>query len=209
MQGLRIRDSDEDVNATDAEEFNINDYTGYRIDDNRNTVSDSENAFLPYNSGGDYVQSLPLTSAQLALLWDPVLRNRSQNGDLDGCLEILTMLRESAVDRSVQHWERVFSAAVLSSKLMNKTSSSKYLINARSEVDIVKLLETMTGTDNIKPSKFITYKVLTHYADLDDPNKVFDVIKILKSCGIVIDSSISDIIQHMKRFDLVIDMLEK
>lgn len=119
------------------------------------------------------------------------------------------MLRESAVDRSVQQWERVFTAAVLSSKLMNKTSSSKYLIKTRSEVDIIKLLELMTGTDNIKPSKFITYKVLTHYADLDHPNKVFEVIKILKKCGIVIDSSISDIIQHMKRFDLVIDMLEK
>lgn len=196
------------MNATDADEFNINDYIGYRADDNRNTVSDSEDAFLPYNSGGDYVQSLPLTSVQLALLWDPVLRNRSQNGDLDGCLEILTMLRESAVDRSVQHWERVISAAIISSKLMNKTSS-KYLINARSEVDILQLLELMTGTDNIKPSKFIIYKVLTHYADLDNPNKVFDVIKMLKTCGIVIDSSISDMIQHMKRFDIVIDMLEK
>ena len=119
------------------------------------------------------------------------------------------MLRESAVDRSVEQWERVFSAAAIASNSMSKSSSSQYLSHSRSTIDIVKLLDTMTGTDNIKPSRSIIFTVLTLYADLDNPTKVFEVIQIIKKCGIVVDSSISEIIQHMKRFDLVIDMLEK
>ena len=210
MQGLRTRDSDKENDAADADEFNINDYTEYRINDNREIASNNEDSYSSYSLGGDFVPSLPLTPTQLALLWDPVLRNRSQNGDLDGCLEILTILRESGVDRSSQQWEKVFEAAVITSNSMNNTSSSsKYLSASRSKIAIVKLLDTMTTTDNVKPSRLIIFTVLTYYADLDNPTKVFEVIKIMKKCGIVVDSSISEIIQHMKHFDLVIDMLEK
>jgi hypothetical protein len=209
LQGLRTLDSEKEDNASaDGDEFNINDYTVYRNDD-RETVSYDEDKGLPVNSGDDFVPSLLITPAQLSLLWDPVLRNRSQNGDLDGCLEILSTLRKSSVDCTVQQWERVFSSAVTAANQRNKSSSSsRYLSPTPSVIDIVKLLETMTESDKIKPSGLIIFTVLTHFADLDEPKKVYEVIKIIKKCGIAIDSSISDIIQHMKRFDLVLDMLE-
>jgi hypothetical protein len=210
MQGLRTLDSEKEDNASaDGDEFNINDYTVYRNDDNRETVSYNEDTGLRVNSGDDSVPSLLITPTQLSLLWDPVLRNRSQNGDLDGCLEILSVLRRSSVDCTVQQWERVFSSAVIAANQRNKSSSSsRYLSSTRSVIDIVKLLETMTESDKIKPSGLIIFTVLTHLADMDEPTKVYEVIKIIKNCGIAIDSSISDIIQHMKRFDLVLDMLE-
>ena len=211
MQGLRTLDSEKEDNASaDGDEFNINDYTVYRNDDSCEMVSHDGDRVIPVHSGDDYVPSLLITPAQLSFLWDPVLRNRSQNGDLDGCLEILSVLRESSVDCSVQQWERVFSSAVTAANQRNKSSSSsRYLSPTRSVIDIVKLLETMTESDKIKPSGLIIFTVLTHFADLDEPTKIYEVIKIIKSCGIAIDGSISEIIQHTKRFDLVLDMLEK
>ena len=210
MQGLRTLDSEKEDNAfADGDEFNINDYTVYRNEDKCETVSYNEDTGLPVNSGDNFVPSLLITPAQLSLLWDPVLRNRSQNGDLDGCLEILSVLRKGSVDCTVQQWERVFSSAVTAANQRNKSSSSsRYLSPTRSVIDIVRLLETMTESDKIKPSGLIIFTVLTHFADLDEPKKVYEVIKIIKNCGIAIDSSIAEIIQHMKRFDLVLDMLE-
>lgn len=199
-QGLRSLEvlSAEDIDAARAK-------SGYGEDSN------SDNEMIPDvdNSDEDSAPSIPfpsvrLSKGDLSRLWDPILRNRSDNGDLEGCMEIITMLREASIARNVSQWEKVFNAAFIA--LKPRKISPLNIAKPTPDSDVTTLLTAMMTVDEVQPSKAILHKCLKHFATLDNPVKVVAVLRILKQCKYPITNDIMTEIEDMKRFDLVLDM---
>ena len=147
------------------------------------------------------------TGTDLSSLWSPILVNRSDNGDLDGCLEILQVFRESSITRNVAHWDRTIAAALEVSKKMAKYPG-RYISRTYSVEDLTCLLRLMIDRDGLKPSLGAVHKCLRHFGDLDNPVKVLTVLGIMKECDMPVGNRTFEEFEHMKRFDVVLDMFE-
>lgn len=144
----------------------------------------------------------------LSGLWNPILVNRSDSGDLDGCLEILQVFRESSFTRDVSHWDKTIAAALEVSKKRGKTSG-RFISRTYRVEDLICLLRMMIDRDGLKPSIGTVHKCLRHFGDLDIPVKVLAVLGIMKECDMPIGSRTFEVFERMKRFDVVLDMYEE
>jgi hypothetical protein len=198
LEVLRV----EDIEAAKAK-------SGYAEDDSIESEIITDEEFRDDNDEEDSAPSIPfpsvsLSKGDLSRLWDPILRNRSDNGDLEGCMEIITMLREASISRNVSQWERVFDAAFIA--LKPRKISPLNIAKPTPDSDVTTLLTAMMTVDKIQPSKSILHKCLKHFAHLDNPVKAVEVLRILKQCRYPINNDILSEIEDMKSFDLVLDM---
>ena len=162
--------------------------------------SSSSSSFSPSS------QSHVLSKEYMLLLWEPIIQNRSENGDFDGCLEILEILRESSIPRNLLQWERTFSAAVVTKTKKQGLKfylSRTYMIN-----DLFDLLNMMSKNDNIIPSLFIFEKCLKYYSLQDNPASVVDIIVKMKNYGYPVNKEVLKEIKNMRRYDMVLELLD-
>ena len=151
-------------------------------------------------------QSHVLSKEYMLLLWEPIIQNRSENGDFDGCLEILEILRESSIPRNLLQWERTFSAAVVTKTKKQGLKfylSRTYMIN-----DLFDLLNMMSKNDNIIPSLFIFEKCLKYYSLQDNPASVVDIIVKMRHYGYPVNKEVLKEIKNMRRYDMVLELLD-
>ena len=162
--------------------------------------SSSSSSFSPSS------QSHVLSKEYMLLLWEPIIQNRSENNDFDGCLEILEILRESSIPRNLLQWERTFSAAVVTKTKKQGLKfylSRTYMIN-----DLFDLLNMMSKNDNIIPSLFIFEKCLKYYSLQDNPASVVDIIVKMKTYGYPVNKEVLKEIKNMRRYDMVLELLD-
>ena len=143
--------------------------------------------------------------SDVSVLWHPILVNRRDKGDLDGCLDILQVFRDSSIKMEVSHWDKTFQAALMVS-IKKKKSPGRFISTTYSVDDMASLLRLMIDTDGVHPSVGTIEKCLRHFGDIDDPVKVLQVLGIMKECNMPIDSRTFGEFEHMRRFDVVLDM---
>ena len=167
-------------------------FSDLNIDTKHSTSSSSHTTSLP-NEG-------------LQKLWESILQNRSENNDIDGCLEIMNILRESSIPRNVLQWERTFSAAISSKS--KKLRSQSLLSRSHSSPDLLLLLKQMKNEDNVIPSHEIFKYCLIYYSSKDETNNVIEIIKIMQSYDITINQEVLRNIEDMRTFDMILEYLD-
>lgn len=209
MRSLEFRctDTDTDNNNTKSETKTLTEIeTEARTETVVEVVKGSFFRFFTEPSASLSVPS-DFAGTDLSSLWSPILVNRSDNGDLDGCLEILQVFRESSFTRDVSHWDKTIAAAVEVSKKKGKMSG-RFISHTYRVEDLTGLLRMMIDTDGLKPSIGAVHKCLKHFGDLDNPVKVLAVLGIMKECDMPVGSRTFEVFEKMKRFDVVLDMYE-
>ena len=139
-------------------------------------------------------------------LWNPILQCRSDNNDLDGCLEIRNILRESSVPINILIWEKIFLAAILTKPKKLKTQT--YLSRSYLVPDLISLFHVMKIEDKIIPSMIIFKNCLNYFSQNDDTNKILEILKIMQNYEISIDQEILKEIENMKSYNVILEYLE-
>ena len=150
-----------------------------------------------------------ITNNDMDGLWTLILDYRSNEKDLDGCLEVLELLRDHSIPPNVLHWDKLFTTAI-SVKLKRK--GTKYYISRSNLITgLTELLNVMIEKDNLVPSVTIFKKCLRYFADSDDVKGVMKILKIMKYYDIDIRDEIYREtyreLNQMESYDLVIDYI--
>jgi hypothetical protein len=133
--------------------------------------------------------------------------NRSESGDLEGCLEILSILRKSSIKVTQIHWELVMNS-INNKEIKRKKVLDRYTMKKNLTLPLLEYLIEMEEEDGVLPTFSMCLRSLQYYSSIEDPHNVVKIIKIMRLKDFDVNIDILKELENMRRFDIVLDLLE-